>query len=407
MAPGDRKQAKLAVVGPGMVERDDRIANSSGTAKARAAEAWKTLPYVFDPNGTNAKEQGRGVESSSAKEESGTSGHGAPVQTRRAASGSPSLTDERSDAMTDLPRKILLATAGTPASDPELRAAADLSARTGAPVRVVHVGRDLPAPSHYGPDYNLFANDAEADREASRLANAQAAMIEERGGTVAEVYSQPGKRPGDEIVKNTRDEDVGLVVVGERGMGPFRYGSRTSITATVVREAFCPVLVVRGWTAGLDQEGFDQGRFPRRVLLATDGTPNAAPAAQKAVEISRGTGSELHVAHVEARGAEEGRSREVLDGEVGRIEGTGGNVAASHLLRGHPAAEIQRLAEGVGAELLVVGGRVSGPEVGPRAAASTSRSIVEGSELPVLVVRGDRPSRPLVEAPVCQHMLNR
>jgi hypothetical protein len=39
MAPGDRKQAKLAVVGPGMVERDDRIANSSGTAKARAAEA--------------------------------------------------------------------------------------------------------------------------------------------------------------------------------------------------------------------------------------------------------------------------------------------------------------------------------------------------------------------------------
>lgn len=52
MAPGDRKQAKLAVVGPGMVERDDRIANSSGTAKARAAEAWKTLPYVFDPNGT-------------------------------------------------------------------------------------------------------------------------------------------------------------------------------------------------------------------------------------------------------------------------------------------------------------------------------------------------------------------
>ena len=245
MAPGDRKQAKLAVVGPGMVERDDRIANSSGTAKARAAEAWKTLPYVFDPNGTNAKEQGRGVESSSAKEESGTSGHDAPVQTRRAASGSPSLTDERSDAITDLPRKILLATAGTLALDPELRAA-DLSARTGAPGRVVHVGRDLPAPSYYGPDYNLFANDAEADREASRLANAQAAMIEERGGTVAEVYSQPGKRPDDEIVKNTRDEAVGLVVVGERGMGPFRYGSRTSITATVMREAFCPVLVVRG-----------------------------------------------------------------------------------------------------------------------------------------------------------------
>lgn len=302
--------------------------------------------------------------------------------------------------MTDLPRKILLATDGSPASDPELRAAADLSARTGAPVRVVHVGRDLPAPSHYGPDYNLFSNDLKADRKALGLAREQAAMIQVRGGTVAEVSFTPGKRPGDEIVKHTRDEEVGLVVVGERGMGPFRYGSRTSITATVVREAFCPVLVVREYTPGLDQEGFDQERFPRRVLLATDGTPEAALAAQKAVEITGGTGAEFLVAHVSEKGGGEGRGQEVLDAEVERIEGTGGNVAAAHLLKGNPAREIQKLAEEVGAELLVVGGRVSGPEVGPRAAASTSRSIIEGSELPVLVVRGDRSGRPLVhEAP--------
>lgn len=382
MAPGDRKQAKLAVVGPGMVERDDRIANSSGTAKVRAAEAWKTLPYVFDPNGTNAKEQGRGVESSSAKEESGTSGHGAPVQTRRAARGSPSLTDERSDAMTDLPRKILLATAGTPASDPELRAAADLSARTGAPVRVVHVGRDLPAPSYYGPDYNLFSNDLKADREASRLANAQAAMIEERGGTVAEVYSQPGKRPGDEIVKNTRDDDVGLVGVGERGSG-----RSATVRAQASPPPWCARPSARSWWCGGGPPGSTRRGSTRGGSRAgcfwppTDGTPDAALAAQKAVEISRGAGSEFHVAHVEAHGAEEGRSREVLDGEVERIEGTGGNVAAAHLLKGNPASEIQKLAEGVGAELLVVGGRVSGPEVlapgrrqAPQGASSRARS---------------------------------
>ncbi len=50
--------------------------------------------------------------------------------------------------MNALPRKILLATDGSSATDPELRAAADLSARNGAPVRVVHVGKDLPPPSH-------------------------------------------------------------------------------------------------------------------------------------------------------------------------------------------------------------------------------------------------------------------
>jgi nucleotide-binding universal stress UspA family protein len=303
--------------------------------------------------------------------------------------------------MSDLPRQILLATDGSSATDPELRAAADLSARTGAPVRVVHVGKDLPPPSHYGPDYNLFANDLEADRKAIGLAREQAAAIEARGGTVAEVYSQPGGRPGDEIVKGTRDEGVGLVVVGERGMGRFRYAERMSITATVVRDAWCPVLVVREDLPGLDQGGFDQERFPRKVLLATDGSPDAALAAREAVEVTGNTGAEFHVVHVSEEGGDhaERGGREVLDAEVERIEGMGGAVAKTHLLKGRPAGEIHKLAGEISAELVVIGGRVSGPERGPRAGASTSRSIVYDLDLPVLVVRGDRPARPLVATP--------
>ena len=38
--------------------------------------------------------------------------------------------------------------------------------------------------------------------------------------------------------------------------------------------------------------------FPTRVLLATDGSPDAALAAQSAIELSERTGSELHVVHV-------------------------------------------------------------------------------------------------------------
>jgi nucleotide-binding universal stress UspA family protein len=152
--------------------------------------------------------------------------------------------------MKTLPRKILLATDGSSSSDPELRAAADLSVRTGAPVRVVHVGKDMPPPSHYGGYYNVFANDLKADRRAVGLAREQAAMIESLGGTIAEIYSSPGERPGEEIVKNTRHEDVGLVVIGERGLGRFRYATRTSIAATVVRDSYCPVLVVRGTCPG-------------------------------------------------------------------------------------------------------------------------------------------------------------
>lgn len=228
-------------------------------------------------------------------------------------------------------------------------------------------------------------------------------MIEARGGTVAEVWAAPGRRPSHEIVKNTRDEDVGLVV-GDRGLGRFRYATRMSIPANVVRDAWCPVLVVRGDVPALGPVGFDKVRFPRKVLLATDGSPDAALAAEKAVEICR-SGSEFHVAHVwgtrpsEPGTHDERGGQEILDAEARRIEGIGGAVAAAHLLRGHPAEEIQRLGEEVGAELVVVGGRVSEPEGAHRAAASTSRSVASDSSLPVLVVRGDRPARPLVEVP--------
>lgn len=39
--------------------------------------------------------------------------------------------------------------------------------------------------------------------------------------------------------------------------------------------------------------------FPTRVLLATDGSEDAALAAQAAAELAEKTGSELHVVHVE------------------------------------------------------------------------------------------------------------
>ncbi len=38
--------------------------------------------------------------------------------------------------------------------------------------------------------------------------------------------------------------------------------------------------------------------FPTRILLATDGSPDAALAARSAVELSGNTGSELRVVHV-------------------------------------------------------------------------------------------------------------
>ena len=56
----------------------------------------------------------------------------------------------------------------------------------------------------------------------------------------------PVKKPAEEIVKLTRERDVGLVVVGSRGLGRLQYALQGSVSSTVVREADCPVLVIRG-----------------------------------------------------------------------------------------------------------------------------------------------------------------
>ena len=40
------------------------------------------------------------------------------------------------------------------------------------------------------------------------------------------------------------------------------------------------------------------GDFPRRILLATDGSEGAELAASRAVDLARRTGSELHLVHV-------------------------------------------------------------------------------------------------------------
>jgi nucleotide-binding universal stress UspA family protein len=83
--------------------------------------------------------------------------------------------------------------------------------------------------------------------------------------------------------------------------------------------------------------------FPTRILLATDGSPDAALALETAVDIANATNSELHVVTA-ARGepaydirieevAEQLRqeAQEVLDKQVRRIGELGGTVKEAHI----------------------------------------------------------------------------
>src|SRR4028119_2531271 len=164
----------------------------------------------------------------------------------------------------------------------------------------------------------------------------------------------------------------------------------------------------------------EEAMFPTKMLLATDGSEEAAHAARMAAALSGKTGSELHFVYVqhlphpyalseatiyypemrsEVRQAARQEAREKLAAEVEKIEATCG-VAGSHARIGHPDAEISHLAEEIGAGLIVIGSRGLGPG-GRLLLGSVSSSVVRHAHGPVLVVRdgGDTlPERILLAA---------
>jgi len=148
--------------------------------------------------------------------------------------------------------------------------------------------------------------------------------------------------------------------------------------------------------------------FPTKILLATDGSEEAQLALSTAVDQANSTNSELHVVTVapwnpdpayaaheasfrwdtyeevsEAMGKE---AQQILDEQVKKIEEAGGSVQKAHLRRGRKDQEIVRLAEEIGAGLIVTGSRGRG---GVRRAlmGSVSDSVVRHAHCPVLVVR--------------------
>ena len=149
------------------------------------------------------------------------------------------------------------------------------------------------------------------------------------------------------------------------------------------------------------------GIFPTKILLAIDGSEEARQATQAAAELSKETGSEVHVTYVlpsptELRGhhlysqevmssvlehaEEEGRS--FLEEEAERLRASGGKVAETHLRAGEPDKEIVKLSEELGVGTIVLGSRGLGA-LKRALMGSVSESVVTHAHCPVFVVRGD------------------
>ena len=145
--------------------------------------------------------------------------------------------------------------------------------------------------------------------------------------------------------------------------------------------------------------------FPAKIVLAIDGSEEAGLAAEAATELSKETGSEVHVtfvlprpealighhtysAEVRESVLEQARSeaRQFLDGRAEQLRSEGAKVAFAHLRVGEPDKEIIRLSEEIGATLIVMGSRGLGA-VSRALMGSVSDSVVKHAHCPVLVMR--------------------
>ena len=81
-------------------------------------------------------------------------------------------------------------------------------------------------------------------------------------------------------------------------------------------------------------------------------------------------------------------AREVLDGQVKKIENMGGTVAQSHLRAGDAAKEVVNLAEEIAVGLIAVGSRGRG-RIKRMLIGSVSDSVVRYAHCPVMVVPGE------------------
>jgi nucleotide-binding universal stress UspA family protein len=147
--------------------------------------------------------------------------------------------------------------------------------------------------------------------------------------------------------------------------------------------------------------------FPTSILLAVDGSEESMHAARNAVALSKWSGSELHVVYVEPVDMYSperelyppetrtdlyetfrGFAQVGLDDLTKKVREAGGDIAQTHARVGSPDKEIVRLAEELGAGLVVLGNRGLGA-VRRALMGSVSTGVVRYAHCPVLVVRGE------------------
>ena len=147
--------------------------------------------------------------------------------------------------MSSFPTRILLATDGSEEAELAALSAVELADATDSELHVVHVGlvpRFLESyPGTLGYERRLYK---QIEEESWQRLRELSWRVKVAGGTVAGSHLRMGA-VAPEVVALAKELGVGLIVMGSRGLGGVRRALIGSVSDSVVRHAYCPVLVVR------------------------------------------------------------------------------------------------------------------------------------------------------------------
>jgi nucleotide-binding universal stress UspA family protein len=264
--------------------------------------------------------------------------------------------------------KILLATDGSDYSAGATRVAVAMAAKARAKLIAVTV---LPDPDGVAPELN------EERRKAAEAIVAEVRKAAEAAKVPCEANARYGRDPYEVIVKEIKDSQADVAVLGRRGRRGLARLVLGDATAKVIGYAPCSVLVVP-----------EAAEMWGPVLVATDGSRSSDAACVTAARIAHCCDSPLAVlsvmvpSHSEARQAE---AKQIVERVVAALKKDG--IAAEGLVeRGIAEEAIIETAKRRKIGLIVLGshGRTG---LGRILFGSKAERVIEGAPCPVMIVK--------------------
>jgi nucleotide-binding universal stress UspA family protein len=297
--------------------------------------------------------------------------------------------------MDDWPTRILVGTDVSEDAALALRAAVDISYKTGSELHVACAWQGYPLQP--GWPRSVFSARAIEEcngpyrQEAEQLMREQVHRIKVEGADVAGTHLRE-RRTTEEIVRLAEEIRADLVVVGSRDLGAAKRLLLGSVSERVVRLASCPILVVRGG---------EKAWPPARIVVGEDPANEARRAGNLAASIGGLFGVEVLLVRTYSRAELYATAavavdapmpekvlriaREALELRASELEGSLGRRPRVNVAVGDAAVALEEAAKWQEGPTLVVVERRNGGATGRAVVGGVFTHVLRTVEVPILI----------------------